>query len=490
MNNLRDALTEVVANFPVYRTYVNSSDVSEDDARYIGSAIVAAKRRSPAGDTSVFDFISQVLLTRIADGHDDAYRRAVTAFAMKFQQFTSPVMAKGLEDTAFYRYNRLLSLNDVGGDLRRFGVTTDEFHLANHERQREWPHTMLATSTHDSKRSEDVRARINLLSEMSLPWKLHVRDWKRFNRIHASEVDGKPVPSPNDEYALYQTLIGAWPLRPFADDEDLKKFIERIVNYMLKAVREGKQNTSWINQNVEYEKGISSFINAILTPGSGDRFLNDFVPFQKRVARLGLWNSASQTLLKLTSPGVPDIYQGNEVWDLSLVDPDNRRLVDYSHRMDVFESLKKLGSSPDEAAFSGMLATPEDGRLKQYVTWKTLCARKQWPEVFRQGEYIPLAVQGERADHVVAFLREHEGTAVLVVAPRLVSALVGERDVPPIGGDIWGDMQIVLPSRSGRTNCRNVFTGAVVDQQLSASGGLISVSDVLKIFPVALCAIS
>jgi (1->4)-alpha-D-glucan 1-alpha-D-glucosylmutase len=349
---------------------------------------------------------------------------------------------------------------------------------------------MLATSTHDSKRSEDVRARINLLSEMSLPWKLHVRDWKRFNRIHASEVDGKPVPSPNDEYALYQTLIGAWPLRPFADDEDLKKFIERIVNYMLKAVREGKQNTSWINQNMDYEKGISSFINAILTPGSGDRFLNDFVPFQQRVARLGLWNSASQTLLKLTSPGVPDIYQGNEVWDLSLVDPDNRRPVDYSHRMDVFESLKKLGSSPDEAAFSGMLATPEDGRLKLYVTWKTLCARKQWPEVFRQGEYIPLAVQGERADHVVAFLREHEGTAVLVVAPRLVSALVGERDVPPIGGDIWGDMQIVLPSRSGRTNCRNVFTGAVVDQQLSASGGLISVSDVLKIFPVALCAIS
>jgi (1->4)-alpha-D-glucan 1-alpha-D-glucosylmutase len=489
MNNLRDALTEVVANFPVYRTYVNSSDVSEDDALYIRTSIVAAKRRSPAGDTSVFDFISQVLLTSIADGHDDAYRRAVTAFAMKFQQFTSPVMAKGLEDTAFYRYNRLVSLNDVGGDLRRFGVTLDEFHLANGERQRDWPHTMLATSTHDSKRSEDVRARINLLSEMSLPWKLHARDWKRFNRIHAGEVDGRPVPSPNDEYALYQTLIGAWPLRPLTDSEDLKKFGERIVNYMLKAVREGKQNTSWINQNAEYEKGISSFINAILTPGAENRFLNDFIPFQKRIARLGLWNSVSQTLLKLTSPGVPDIYQGNEVWDFSLVDPDNRRPVDYGLRREVFESLRKLGSSPDESSLSAMLKTPEDGRLKLYVTWKTLCAREQWPDVFREGEYIPLAVQGEKADHVVAFLRKHGGTTVLVVVPRLVSALLGESDQPPTGSDVWEDTQIVLPSRPDRTNCRNVFTGALIDGPLSAGGSLIPVSEILKNFPVALCAI-
>jgi (1->4)-alpha-D-glucan 1-alpha-D-glucosylmutase len=488
MNNLRDALTEVVANFPVYRTYVNSSDVSEDDVRYIRTAISAAKRRSPAGDTSVFDFISQVLLTSIAEGHDAGYRRAVTAFAMKFQQFTSPVMAKGLEDTAFYRYNRLVSLNDVGGDLLRFGITTDEFHLANQERHREWPHTMLATSTHDSKRSEDVRARINLLSEMSLPWKLHVRDWKRFNRIHASEVDGTPAPSPNDEYALYQTLIGAWPLHPLTNSEDLKKFRERIVNYLLKAVREAKQNTSWINQNAEYEKGITAFVNAILTPGPENRFLNDFVPFQKRIARLGLWNSVSQTLLKLTSPGVPDIYQGNEVWDFSLVDPDNRRPVDYEHRREVLEALRKLGSSPDESPLHAMLETPEDGRLKLYVTWKTLCARKQWPDVFREGEYVPVEVQGEKADHVVALLRAHEGTTVLVVAPRLVFSLLGESDRPPAGPDVWGDTKIVLPSRPGHANCRNIFTGTVLDLPLSA-GSLIPVSEILKNFPVALCAI-
>jgi (1->4)-alpha-D-glucan 1-alpha-D-glucosylmutase len=269
----------------------------------------------------------------------------------------------------------------------------------------------------------------------------------------------------------------------------LKKFGERIVNYMLKAVREGKQNTSWINQNAEYEKGISSFINAILTPGAENRFLNDFIPFQKRIARLGLWNSVSQTLLKLTSPGVPDIYQGNEVWDFSLVDPDNRRPVDYGLRREVFESLRKLGSSPDECSLSAMLKTPEDGRLKLYVTWKTLCAREQWPDVFREGEYIPLAVQGEKADHVVAFLRKHGGTTMLVVVPRLVFALLGESDQPPTGSDVWADTQIVLPSRPDRTNCRNVFTGALIDGPLSAGGSLIPVSEILKNFPVALCAI-
>jgi len=487
MNSLRDALTEVVANFPVYRTYVSSSVVSDDDVRYIRTAIASAKWRSPAGDTSVFDFISQVLLTSIADGHDDAYRKAVTAFAMKFQQFTSPVMAKGLEDTAFYRYNRLVSLNDVGSDLRRFGVTLNEFHTENQERQREWPHTMLATSTHDSKRSEDVRARINLLSEISALWKLRVRDWKKFNRIHAGTVDGGPVPSPNDEYLLYQTLIGAWPLQPLSSRDDWETFRERIESYMLKAIREAKQNTSWINRNEEYEKGMSSFVKAILTPGAGNRFLNDFVPFQKSIARLGLLNSISQTLLKLTSPGVPDIYQGNEVWDFSLVDPDNRRPVNYARHREMFESMRKLGGAPDESLVREMLENPEDGRLKLYLIWKTLCVRKQWANVFREGEYSPLVVQGEKADHVVAFMREHEGARVVVVVPRLVAALVGESDRQPIGRDVWGDTQVVLPSGRHGGNCRNVFTGEVVELPQSAGAKIIAVSEVLKSFPVALC---
>ncbi|MGC2540228.1 MAG: malto-oligosyltrehalose synthase, partial [Candidatus Sulfotelmatobacter sp.] len=205
LNSLRDALTEVAANFPVYRSYVSPSAISENDIHYIGTAIAAAKKKSPAADTSVFDFVGEVLTTHIAEGQDPVYQNAVMTFAMKFQQFTSPVMAKGLEDTAFYRYNRLVSLNDVGGDLHRFGITTDAFHAANQERLREWPHTMLASSTHDSKRSEDVRARINVLSEMPGLWKLRVREWRHLNRSQRSVVNEKPAPSPNDEYLLYQT---------------------------------------------------------------------------------------------------------------------------------------------------------------------------------------------------------------------------------------------------------------------------------------------
>lgn len=236
LNSLRDALTEVVSTFPVYRTYVSPSGISDDDVRYIRSAIASAKLRSPATDTSIFDFVGQVLLTSIAEGQDLAYRNAVTTFAMKFQRFTSPVMAKGLEDTAFYRYHRLVSLNDVGGDLHRFGTTTPEFHVANQERLQGWPHTMLATTTHDSKRSEDVRSRINVLSEIPVLWRLRVRDWRRFNRGHKCLVNYRPAPSPNDEYLLYQTLVGAWPSEPLNDSDDWKTFCERIENYMLKAI--------------------------------------------------------------------------------------------------------------------------------------------------------------------------------------------------------------------------------------------------------------
>src|SRR5580693_500208 len=272
LNSLRDALSEVVACFPVYRTYVTASEVSDKDVRYIRSAVAAAKWRSPAADTSIFDFVSEVLLTSIAEGHDPAYRNAVTSFAMKFQQFTGPVMAKGLEDTAFYRYHRLVSLNEVGSDLHRFGTTAPEFHLANQDRLRCWPHTMLTTSTHDSKRAEDVRARINVLSELSGLWRIRVREWKRFNRNHKRRVNGRPAPSPNDEYLLYQTLLGAWPSQEMNNSEDRNNFCERIENYMLKAIREAKQNTSWINRNAEYETAVTSFVRTLLTPGAQNRF--------------------------------------------------------------------------------------------------------------------------------------------------------------------------------------------------------------------------
>ena len=498
LNSLSNALAEVVASFPVYRTYVSSAGISEDDIRYIRAAVLAAKWRSPAADTSIFDFIRDVLLTQIADGQDSAYRNAVISFAMKFQQFTSPVMAKGLEDTAFYRANRLVSLNDVGSDLKRFGVTPAEFHLANQERLGAWPHSMLATSTHDSKRSEDVRARINVLSEISGLWRLRLRDWKRFNRRHKRFVNDKPAPSPNDEYLLYQTLVGAWPLEPLKNEDEWNRFRERIEAYMLKAIREAKENTSWVNRNTDYESAMSSFVKRLLTPGGKNRFLEDFVSFQRRVARIGLWNSLSQTLLKLTSPGVPDIYQGNELWEFSLVDPDNRRPVDFVRRQQAFANIRKLGSDPDAVARGGLLETPEDGRLKLYLIWKTLCLRKQIPSVFDAGEYVPLGVAGARANHVVAFLRRLEGASVLVVAPCLIATLLSENgdnmDLPPIGPEVWKDTYVLLPSSNSYESYRNAFTGKTLAlqkdvQRIDSHNNefvRIEVSEVLGEFPVAL----
>ena len=483
LNNLRDTITEVVASFPVYRTYVSGKGVSENDARYIRMAIEAAKWRSPAGDTSVFDFLSEVLLTRIAEGHDTGYRRAVTAFAMKFQQFTSPVMAKGLEDTAFYRYNRLTSLNDVGSDLQRFGTTISEFHAASQQRSINWPHTMLATSTHDSKRSEDIRARIDVLSEIPALWKFHLADWKKFNRQHKSQVNHKPAPTPNDEYLLYQTLIGAWPFAPPQNDGSWRIFIERIENYMLKAIREAKQNTSWINRNAAYEEAVSAFVKALLNRSDDNRFLRDFIPFQQQMARIGVWNSLSQTLLKLTSPGVPDIYQGNELWDLSLVDPDNRRAVDYELRRQMFDRIKRPATAdakfPDE-----FLENPFDGRLKLYLTSQLLCLRKELPELFESADYIPLKVEGEKFDHAVAFARRMQDKTLLVIAPRLIAKLLAERQTPPTGRQVWGDTSISLPCPCART-FRNVLTNENIDAAKFESS--IAVADLLQSFPVSLC---
>ncbi len=484
-NSLRDAITEVVANFPVYRTYVNQSGVSENDARYIRLAIASAKWRSPAADTSIFDFVSDVLLTRSAEGQDPAYRNAVTSFVMKFQQFTSPVMAKGIEDTAFYRYHRLDSLNEVGSDLHRFGFTSAEFHYANQERLRSWPHTMLATSTHDSKRSEDVRARINALSEMPGPWRLRVRDWRRFNRTHRRTVNDRPAPSPNDEYLLYQTLVGAWPENPTSEN-DWTSFRERIEAYMLKAMREGKQHTSWINQNTDYEAAVLAFVDSLLDRNSPNRFLDDFLPFQRHVARIGLWTSLSQTLLKLTCPGVPDIYQGNELWDFSLVDPDNRRSVDYERRQKLFDCIRRWGNAPHRSVLENLLATPEDGRLKLYVTWKALCLRQQHANLFHHGEYLPLAAAGAKPEHVVAFARNDGAAKVIVVAPRLIGSLLGDldrpsNDRPPTGSDIWQDTHLALPPNLQSKRYRNLLTGDAL-----GTASTIGVAEALGVFPVAL----
>ena len=314
-----------------------------------------------------------------------------------------------------------------------------------------------------------------------------MRDWRRFNRGHKCLVNDRPAPSPNDEYLLYQTLVGAWPSEPLNDTDDWKTFCERIENYMLKAIREAKQNTSWINRNTEYETAVSSFVRTLLNPDAKNRFLDDFVPFQCRVARIGLWNSLSQTLLKLTCPGVPDIYQGNDLWDFSLVDPDNRRPVDYIHRQQMFESIRMWGNDPDALSVGRLLENPEDGRLKIYLIWRTLRLRQQQADLFQQGEYMPLAVEGAKDKHVVAFARKSGTTRALVVVPRLVAGLLNDIDLPPIGPRIWDDTHVLLPFRSCSERCRNAFTGEVLDLQKTDEYAKIGVSKALAEFPVALC---
>ena len=312
LESLRDALREVIACFPVYRTYIRSDTQhpDEQDERYIRNAIKTAKRRNPATSGSVFDFIQDLLLLQDPDSISDADRAERRLFVMRFQQLTGPVMAKGLEDTAFYRYCPLLSLNEVGGSPDSFGVALAHFHAKNLARRQSWRNAMLASSTHDTKRSEDVRARINVLSEIPAEWYRAIRTWQRLNEEKKIQVAGESVPSANEEYFLYQTLLGAWPLAPM-DSAARADFLGRIHTYMEKALREAKVNTSWINPNAEYEAAVHTFLDSILDSAAGKPFLDQFAPFQARIARAGMFNSLSQTLLKITAPGLPDLLPGN-----------------------------------------------------------------------------------------------------------------------------------------------------------------------------------
>jgi (1->4)-alpha-D-glucan 1-alpha-D-glucosylmutase len=480
LNSLRAALAEVAACFPVYRTYVSETGVSDEDRRYIDEAVEAARRRSQTADISILDFVRGVLLTTVAEGQNPSYRASVTSFAMKFQQFTSPVMAKGLEDTAFYRYHRLVSLNEVGSDPQGFGTTRAEFHRVNQETARDWPHTMLATGTHDSKRSEDVRARINLLSEIPGEWRTRVRTWKQLNRKFRTTVEDQAAPSANDEYLLYQTLIGAWPLEPFHEAGQREAFRKRIDEYMRKALREAKHRTSWINQNAAYESAVSAFIRSILGCEGENNFLKDFVPFQRRLSRMAQWNSLSQTLLKLTCPGLPDIYQGNEMWDFSLVDPDNRRPVDFALRRRSLDAVCRQAHNLPELV-RGLLQSADDGRAKLYLIWKALCQRRRQPYLFSKGEYRPVATSGSHSANLVAFARTYRDHSAIVVVPRLVAGLLKGRDLVPIGPGVWEDTSLLLSEFHGSRHYKNAFTGESVPLQQPALAGRI-----LEQFPVAL----
>jgi (1->4)-alpha-D-glucan 1-alpha-D-glucosylmutase len=476
--SLIHALREIIACFPVYRTYVSDADegVSDRDRAYINRAVACAHRRNPAQSRLVFEFVRNLLLKR-ADYIPDEERGEHLRFMMRFQQTTSPVTAKGIEDTAFYIYNRLLSLNEVGGSPDLFGLSPAQLHGWFHDRAAQWPHALSATATHDTKRGEDVRARIAVLSEMPGAWKLAIARWHRLNRSHRREVDGAEAPDRNEEYFLYQTLIGALPL----GDTDWAGFRQRIEQYVNKALREAKTHSSWISPNEPYEQAVAEFVRALLDPSPSNVFLPEFIEVAQRVARHGIYNSLSQVVLKVAAPGVPDFYQGTELWDLTLVDPDNRRPVDFASRSAMLAALDQEATCDRPALASRLLASAVDGRIKLYTIASGLRFRRDHVELFAEGEYIPLSVSGARADHAFAFARRTATEEIVAVVPRLVATLLPDASTPPVGAAVWGTTSVALTTPG---QYHNLFTGQVVDVR----DGSLSMSDALAAFPVALLA--
>ncbi len=533
LNSLQHALAEVIACFPVYRSYIRpkADEVGEEDRRYISRAIRNAKRRNPTVSASTFEFIGSLLLLRDSDlverpeMIDDDGRRERREFVMRFQQLTGPVAAKGIEDTAFYRFYPLASLCEVGGEPSRFGVSPATFHRRNRERLALWPHTMLASSTHDAKRSEDARARINALSEIPARWYRAVRRWQNMNRDLKTVIEDHAAPDANEEYLLYQTLLGAWPLDAASDcglriaDCGLKKeeerernkeedfglawcrggadeinplsairnpqsFVQRIQEYMVKALREAKIHSSWLNPDEEYEQAARDFITKILLPEGP--FAKDFAEFQAPIARAGMFNSLSQTLLKITAPGVPDFYQGTEIWDFSLVDPDNRRPVDYEHRKRLLDSLRDKEAGDRTSLADDLLRSAPDGRIKMFVTTDALHYRQNNRDLFERGEYLQLQPAGERDRHVVSFARKIGDKTAIVIATRFFIRLTPGA---PILREAWGDTAILTGDELA--GCyRDIFTGRSVHARkrpgANEDGNELPVAEALAHLPVAL----
>jgi (1->4)-alpha-D-glucan 1-alpha-D-glucosylmutase len=497
LNGLRAALTELVACFPVYRSYVDAEGSSEQDRRYLDWALIHAERRSRNVDPSVFAFLRGLLEPQGQAGAAGEWRGAALDFVARLQQYTAPVMAKGLEDTCFYIDNRLTSLNEVGGRPDHFGVSVAEFHHANQERQRRWPRAMVNTSTHDSKRSEDVRARLDVLSELPELWRLHVGRWSRINAARKKRVNDIRVPARNDEYLLYQSLLGVWPLEPVAAEE-MQRLCDRMIAYMRKAVREAKQYSAWLNPDLEYEAALEDFIHELLRPSSRNAFLADFLPFQQQVARIGVYNSLAQTLLKLTVPGVPDIYQGCELFAFHLVDPDNRGPVDYDLRRSLLDSLEPaLQAQADvSATVRALLAAPADGCAKLYVTARVLRLRRARPVLFGEGGYQPLDAEGPGADRVCSFARcGGERDCCVIVVPCRFGALTTAGERAPLGPAVWGDTALVLPEActgpaddvSRGSRWLEVFTGRCMTAERGSDGhARLGLGSLLDSFPVAM----
>jgi (1->4)-alpha-D-glucan 1-alpha-D-glucosylmutase len=439
---MRRVIREIAACFDIYRSYVEPirGEITDADSEHISRAVECAKQRRQDIDAGLFDFVHDVLTAKVKG-------RRETEFLMRFQQFTPPVMAKGVEDTAFYCYNRLIAMCEVGGNPGSNGLSVKEFHAYNTRMQATHPNTMVTLSTHDTKRSDDVRARLAVLSEIPQDFRAALDRWVEMNEELRRKLPGGDLLDHNTQYLLYQTLIGAWPITT-----------ERLQEYMLKAVREAKQRTTWTANNKDFEDALQKFIEGLL---QHEPFVSDLESFVGEVKSAGQINSLAQTLLKHTVPGVPDLYQGSEVWDFSLVDPDNRRPVDYRLRAKLLHEIKRM---PAAEAAKDAMRRAEEGLPKLWTIHQALCLRRERPDSFgADAAYTPLKVEGEKADHAIAFMR---GTGVVTVVPRLVSRLGGN----------WGQTSVELP----QGDWVNRLTGATV------AGGRVAMSELLRDFPVAL----
>jgi (1->4)-alpha-D-glucan 1-alpha-D-glucosylmutase len=478
---LTEALREVIACFPVYRTYMTeqTTEARPHDRAAIGIAVGLARRHSHTTDPSVFELLRRLLMLEIPSTVSETDLQAWRAIVLKLQQLTGPVMAKGVEDTTFYTYNRLVSLNEVGGEPERFGTSVEEFHRVNAERQRSWPNALLATSTHDTKRGEDVRARISVLSELAAEWEEVLRRLTRAAEPLESRIDGQAAPDRNEQYLLYQTILGTLPFDIMESDPPkplAESYVRRIVQYMHKAAREAKVNTSWVEARADVDEAMETFVRGALRPP----VLFLLLPLARLVAFHGMWGSLSQVVLKHASPGVPDTYQGTELWDDSLVDPDNRRPIDYALRA---ERLKQLGRRRANGTAGVPLARElvlgaRDGSIKLFTIHRALELRRLVPQVFSAGgEYLPLEATGAHATHVVAFERRSGDRSVVCVVPRLTARLARGRRHRPLGS-IWSDTALRVPAGH--------YVNAFTEEHLDATSGSLAVARALAFFPVAL----
>lgn len=461
---LKKALFEVLVSFPIYRTYIESNVVSEIDRNYIKETIKTAKKIVPLL-VNELNFIQKVLLLEYGDFQDPNQKEEWLHFVRRAQQLTGPLTAKGVEDTLLYVYNRLLSLNEVGGNPSHFGIDPDLFHQFNQNKVEKWQHGMNTTATHDTKRGEDIRTRLNVLSEIPQEWEQQVNKWREINQTYKQ----KSIPDANDEYFLYQTLLGTYPF----EKSDLADFPNRIKDYILKAVREAKVHTAWLHPDEEYEQGYLDFIDKVLAESNSD-FWQQFLPFQHKVAQYGIYNSLSQVLIKNTVPGVPDLYQGAELWELSLVDPDNRRPVDYQKRREFLQDIKTQSYQDILQLIKKLINNKENGKIKLFLTHQLLTNRKKYSEIFQNGDYQPIEVIGQHKNSIIAFSRNYQDKTIIAIAPRFLTGIIKPEQLP-LGTEIWSDTSLKLANKDWYS---------LIDAQTIA--GETAVGKILQNFPVAL----